>query len=628
MNENSLIGKYRIIEHIGHGGMADVYKALHPELNRVVALKVLNRTLVHRSEMRERFRREARAIAALDHPNIVKVYDFDIVNDAYFMVMEFIEGETLSKRLADLHRRGERMSLHDVLVVGSSVGEALHIAHEQGVLHRDVKPSNIMFRSGGRAVLTDFGVAKMVNVSSDITATGAVAGTPAYMAPEQWTNDGPDRRSDIYSLGVVLYQMATGELPFTDDRAGRLMFKHISEAPPMPRNLCPSIPVELERVILHSLAKDPKDRYQTAQELVDDLREIVYRIESTAATGVFERPSLDLTDDGSAKGRRLQLPNRGSHFFWLGAGAVVLLTVLVAVALSGRGASGAAVFTPDATGTALAARLVVLESTLSATLKPSPESSRIPATAATTLAPIAMPSHSVTSVHSATLSLSPQPLAAATMCHLSMSLQRDINYSSASWWNLVNTRFDKTWQLRNDGACPWPEDSVLVHLNGPSFGLDDPFNVGSLPVGAEIELSVSLQAPNLPGLYEGHYQLQTAAGVPIGDSLSVILEVRPRASQESTAAESLEPVQFERFDLSEWSRDSARNVWRGKLQLWARGGTGQYTWYRDTLDNPLPGSVMEFEWGMCRDFFGSVWVVSGDTKDHESIHVPYPGACE
>ncbi len=622
--EDSSIGKYEVIAHVGRGATAAVFKALHPELNRVVAIKVLDRSLMHSPEMRARFRREARAIAALRHANIVQVFDFDIVDDAYYMVMEYIEGGALNQRLAELRERGERMSLQEALRVVVGVGKALHYAHEQGMLHRDVKPGNIMFRGDGSVVLTDFGVAKILNVSGEITATGAVAGTPAYMAPEQWTDNEPDRRSDIYSLGVVLYELATGALPFDDETPGRLMFRHISEPPPLPRKLHHNIPLDLERVILRALAKDRRDRYQTAQELVDDLEALIYRVESTALTGIFRRPSLPFpypwtTERSSAPSlaRRLSL-------IWLGVGGVVAIIALIALLVLSFGDSTAPEATPNATGTALAARLTVFQSTLfvTATSSPTPTSSPAPV-------PSLTPSRTPTPTGPPSVTPSPSPLPSPlpVVCSVAASLEEDVNYYNENWWNTVDAPFDKTWRLRNGGDCPWPEGIVVVHLDGHDFGLDEQFELPELMPGEEIELSVPLQAPSTPGSYQGRFQLQTSEGEPVGPLLTVELEARQRGLATPTASWVVEPVHFERFDLFTWSKHPTREVWFGKVRLWASGGTGQYRWFRDTLDNPLPGDVLEFEWAVCRDFIGSVWVVSGDTMDHEKLHIPYPERC-
>lgn len=638
--ENTSIGKFNVIGHVGRGAMADVYKALHPELNRVVAIKVLSRALVHSPEMRARFRREARAIAALRHPNIVQVFDFDIVDDAYYMVMEFIEGKALNHHLADLRRRDARMPLQEVLRVVTGVGRALDYAHEQGMLHRDVKPGNIMFRGDGGIVLTDFGVAKILNASNDITATSSLAGTPAYMAPEQWTDDEPDHRSDIYSLGIVLFELTTSQLPFNDQTPGRLMFKHISEPPPLPRKLNRKIPADLESVVLHAMAKEPCDRYQTAQELVDDLQALRHQVERTAATGVFKHPPRPQISSKSAGNAPALAAVRPSRARWLGAGGVILLIALFFLLLRGFGGSAAVEATPNGTGTALAVRLAALESTLSITDTPAPTETHIPTDTplptrlpSRTPAPSATPSPTFppptqTPGFTKTATSSRMPSPSPTTCLPAVDLAEDVDFYNASWWNTVDASFEKTWRLLFDGACAWPDNIVLVHVDGQGFGLDEPYAVGASAADLPLELTVPLRAPSIPGEYEGQFQLQTLDGKSVGEPLKVVLEARPRGAPTPTGSDSVEAVHIEDSDLFDWSKDPAHDVWRGKVRLFATGGTGQYTWFRDTLDNPLPGDVLEFEWGICRDFFGSVWVVSGEARDHMGLHVPYPGTCE
>jgi serine/threonine protein kinase len=599
--------------------MADVFEALHPELNRVVALKVLNPALMYSEEARARFRREARSVAALRHPNIVQLFDFDIVDDVYFMVMEFIEGETLNQRLIELQHQGGRMPLPEALRVVSAVGQALHYAHERGMFHRDIKPSNIMFRDDGSVVLTDFGVAKILDVSTDITKTGAVAGTPAYMAPEQWTDDEPDRRIDIYSLGIVLFQLTTGELPFTDTRPGRLMFKHISEPPPLPRELAPNIPLELERVILRALAKKPQDRFQTARELVRELETIIYEVESTAPTGVFRRPSIARGAGRGSAHKSLKSLGPRSILLWLAGGTLAVLAAIVALLLGGFVGSGGSEATPNATGTAMAGRLANLESTLSITPTPSPLPSTKPllTPSETPFAQAAM----ATGTAEAVILPSPSP----TRCDLRMTLEQDVNFNSFDWWTFAGAPFDKTWHLANDGDCPWPEDTILLHLEGQDFGFSDPYDVGAAAAGAKVELSVSLEAPSTPGQYEGRFQLKTGKGYLIGEPLSVRIVARVPSSP---TPQMTEPVRVEGHDLIEWTTDLSRHVWHGKVALWARGGTGSYTWYQDTLDNPMEGDILEFERAMCGAFSGSVIVVSGDTEDHYSLYIPYPEPCD
>ena len=264
------LGRYRVLARLGRGGMADVYKAFQPSLDRDVAIKVLHPSMVDDKEFVGRFQREAKSVAALRHTNIIQVFDYDSQGDTYYMVMEFIDGPTLKAALEELHRRREQLPLDVALRIVSDVGSALGYAHEQGVVHRDVKPANILLDRAGRVILTDFGVAKILS-GTKVTVTGTVLGTPAYMSPEQGMGEHGDSRSDIYSLGVVLYELATGRLPFDADTPLAVLLKHAHDPLPIPRQVNPSLPEEVERIILKALAKEPADRYTTAQEMLADI---------------------------------------------------------------------------------------------------------------------------------------------------------------------------------------------------------------------------------------------------------------------------------------------------------------------------------------------------------------------
>src|SRR5512139_2653150 len=265
------IGKYRIVEHLGRGGMAEVYKAYQPNLDRYVAVKMMHTFLSDEKEFLARFEREAKVVATLRHPNIVQVYDFDVEGGVYYMVMEYINGESLRTRLQILEDNGGWVSLDDAARIILAVGSALKYAHERGMVHRDVKPANVMITLDGQVILTDFGIAKIVS-ASNLTASGAMVGTPSYMAPEQGMGQPGDERSDIYSLGVMLYQLVLGRLPFDADTPLAVVLKHINEPLPLPKTLKPNISDDLNRVIMKALAKDPNDRYQKVANLTADLR--------------------------------------------------------------------------------------------------------------------------------------------------------------------------------------------------------------------------------------------------------------------------------------------------------------------------------------------------------------------
>ncbi len=269
--EGQTLGKYRVLEQLGRGGMAQVYRAYHPQLERYVAIKVLRSDLVEEEEFLARFRREARAVAGLRHPHIVQVFDFDVQDDLYFMVMELLEGDTLKAYLNSYRTRGERMPLGEMLRILLDVLDGLAYAHSEGIIHRDIKPANVLLTRRGQAVVTDFGIAQIVG-STRYTMSGALMGTLNYMAPEQGLEGHGDVRSDIYSVGIVFYEMLTGRTPFDADTPLAILMKHLNDPLPLPRKFAPEISEAVERVILKALAKRPEDRYQSAGEMVQALQ--------------------------------------------------------------------------------------------------------------------------------------------------------------------------------------------------------------------------------------------------------------------------------------------------------------------------------------------------------------------
>jgi eukaryotic-like serine/threonine-protein kinase len=278
------IGRYEILEELGRGAMGTVYRAKDPAMDRVVALKTIISVVLasqQGNEFRERFYREARAAGGLAHPGIVPVFDVGEHEGVPFLVMEFISGRTL----ADVVKKGERLSPERVCEIGRKIAEALAYAHERGVVHRDIKPANILLTSREahgieRPKITDFGVAKLAE--GQTTLTGQILGTPAYMPPEQFTGAPIDGRADIFSLGVVLYWLATGEQPFPGESVTAVSYKVVHTEPVPPRRLNPSLPIALDSIIMKCLAKSPVDRYQTGEDLARELREL--RKPSTSST--------------------------------------------------------------------------------------------------------------------------------------------------------------------------------------------------------------------------------------------------------------------------------------------------------------------------------------------------------
>lgn len=260
------LGQYQMIERIGRGGMAIVYRAYQPPLDRYVAVKVLPAYLAHDPNFATRFQREAKAIAKLNHPHILSVHDFGQEGELNYIVMRYVEGGTLKEML------GQPLALNQVVDIIAQIGDALDYAHQQGIIHRDIKPTNVLMDRGRWALLSDFGLAKMTADTAQITRTGMGMGTPAYMSPEQAQGQEVDERSDIYSLGIMLFEMLTGQVPFDADTPLAVLVKHLSAPLPMPRKMNPNIPEPIEQVILKATAKASEDRYQRVSEMMDALR--------------------------------------------------------------------------------------------------------------------------------------------------------------------------------------------------------------------------------------------------------------------------------------------------------------------------------------------------------------------
>ncbi len=270
-------GRYTIEALLGQGGMSAVYRGTDPNLRRTVAIKLIHSHLTGDPEFLRRFEAEAAAVAQLRHSNIIQVYDFNHDEHVYYMVLEFVPGETLHARLRRAGNQGQGLPLDEALEITAGVADAVDYAHKRGLIHRDIKPANIMLNTQGQPILMDFGIAKMLG-GTQHTATGAVVGTASYISPEQVLGQRPSERSDIYSLGVTLFEMVAGRPPFEADSAMSLMMKHVNEMPPDCRMINPRIPADLVAVIDKSLAKDPANRFASAASMAAALRAVASRL--------------------------------------------------------------------------------------------------------------------------------------------------------------------------------------------------------------------------------------------------------------------------------------------------------------------------------------------------------------
>ena len=357
--------RYQLTHLVARGGMAQVYRAHDQLLDRVVALKVLFPELSVDPTFVERFRREAQSAAKLSHPNIVPVFDWGEDAGTYFIVMEYIDGEPLSNSI----REFGTIPADEAASVAGAVAGALDYAHRRGVVHRDIKPGNVLLTSDGQVKVTDFGIARAVNTEESLTQVGSVMGTATYFSPEQAEGSVVDARSDIYSLGIVLYEMLAGRPPFTGDSPVAVASKHVRDVAPLPRTYNAAIPIDEESITMKAMAKQPVDRYQTAGEMRDDLvrfrngepveapdPEIAHAhemnatttmaaINRTQAVPIFQGPRTDLVRKRAKKG-----PN------WLVISLVALLVAALAtvgIVLATTGKKGGPLAVPNLVGLTL-----------------------------------------------------------------------------------------------------------------------------------------------------------------------------------------------------------------------------------------------------------------------------------
>jgi serine/threonine-protein kinase len=651
------LGKHRITEHLGSGGMAEVYKAYQPGLDRYVAIKALHSFLATEEDFLTRFQREAKVVAMLRHPNIIQVYDFDYDEEfnVYHMVMEFIDGPTLKEHLLKLAEEKRGVPIEEAVHIVLSIANALDYAHQRGMVHRDIKPANVMFNEDNQVILTDFGIAKMVDMAG-LTASGAMVGTPAYMAPEQGMGQAGDERSDIYSLGVVLYELVTGQLPFDADTFMGVVLKHINEPLTPPSAVNSNVPPEIERVVMKALAKEPTERYQTAQAFAADLSQALTALPEQVKRGqptlIGPRSRPQSTAQSTSQGwERATLPTapayggtpppsgaNGLSRPWLVViGAALGVIVLASLLLLATG-----------TGNRLLAALVPPEETsapLTVTATPDTVETQIAAALATYVATTGV---TPTPSNTPTTTPSPTPTPDATATALAACVfDVEVTSDRPIWPSILTPgqQFVKRWEIENVGTCPLPEGTTLVQTSGDESEIVEEPVLEALQPEEEATLEMTLRAPRGYATYVSRWQLETADGQPIGEPMEIRYRVdrtpTPRPTPLPTATSTptatvtpavpptpSEPLHFS-VPVVVSCQDQPGGTWIGQIGLTAWGGTGEYQYYVNEISSETEffNGTFEIEWQQGKNWQGTVIVVSGEEVERWKGAIPYPGDC-
>lgn len=575
------LGKYQVVERLGRGGMAEVYRAYHASLDRYVAIKVLHSFLADDPEFKSRFEKEAQNIAKLRHPNIVQVYDFDYdeEGESYYMVMELINGVTLKDRLFDGDER--LVEIPEALRITRESASALAYAHSRNMIHRDVKPANLMIDSQDqRVVLTDFGIAKIVT-GAQFTVSGGMVGTPAYMAPEQGLGEAGDERSDLYSLGIILYQMLTGKLPYEAETPLAVILKHLNEEPPQPSELNPAVTQSVELVINKLMTKRPEDRYQTAVDLIADLERVERGETLTFNKAVRDSAELSaivptLTDTPTERASPppsptkppiLKTPTPPTNIplaSFAAGGALMLMIVVVGVLLAA--ASGGFAFvgflgtptstltptltatatdTPSATPTFTPTETATATATASdtPTLTATPMPTDTPTLTQTpSLTPTATATNTATATETPSITPTPSPDVTQTFAALTVIAAQATQTTAACTFDyaiieqippnadFVPTNEDFTIELTllNTGSCAWERNTSLVFVSrGNNVATNEDFDIQRTFIrqqvnpGDEFTLVLEARTPGTGGLRSGLWQLRTPGQIDIGDVFEI-----------------------------------------------------------------------------------------------------------
>jgi serine/threonine-protein kinase len=656
------LGKYKVLEHIGHGGMSEVYKGQQAQLNRMVAIKVLHPFLADEEGFVVRFQREARIVATLRHPNIVQVYDFDFNEELgiYYMVMEYINGPTLKSMLEN-----GSLTPTEMAKIGAAIANALDYAHQRGMVHRDIKPANIMFIEEQEPVLTDFGIAKMITLSG-LTASGAMVGTPAYMAPEVGMGKAGTAHSDLYSLGVVLYQIVTGHLPFTSETPMGMVMQHINDAPPPPSQYVPDISPELEQVILQALEKKPEARFERASDMSKALRYAVGLDTIRDREAPLQRPRTGITTTtpgtsrASSEDRLIKTwppassdsqaspptpaPDTPTEYTEmvpepeeeqarppllrrLARSVLFLLFVLIIGGGIWFGVEGGV---PPFVMDVLSARLPQMapetESVETPTPSPTPTETPTPtATPTPTLTPTATPT--LASIATTETTCSPR----VRLDQIRIEPDETI---------APGTPLVTYVTLENNSNCAWPQDIAFYFASGDQLNAPDVFPMRALEAGSTIQMIIPMQAPEELGSYRSVWEVRRNGDTKLGSNINIEITVgdvpaltpTPLAQPATPEAVVSEPLTLSDPLLLSWEEDRAQDRWTGVVEIEAQGGTGNYRYYLGEIGaaTALTDNTFQVEGQRCTSAPVQLWVLSGEETLKWLGEIPYPDpqACE